>query len=217
MITIHKLGVEVSYSAQELADLRRQFEKNDFIRLPNLIDSALLQELYSQIEASEWENRAHDGIGVEICLKDSDLVSLINFVFNDQVLFRTIQDITGCENIGCFQGRVYRMVPASGHYDSWHTDVGDDRLLALSLNFGKQPYKGGTLQIQRKTNEPLEVSNVQFGHAVLFRLSDNMRHRVTNVEGDIPKTAFAGWFKSSPDLWVRLAELSRKGREEPVS
>src|SRR4026207_1448165 len=102
MITIHKLGVQGSCSDQELSALREQFLKTNFIRFQNLIDSTLLEEIYSQIEAAEWENRTHDGIGEELCVSDAGLVSLINFVLNDPHLFRIIQEITGCENIGCF-------------------------------------------------------------------------------------------------------------------
>jgi len=219
MITIRKLGVEASFSGQELADLQRQFQENHFVRLPNLIDRALLEELYSQITTAHWENRVHDGIGIEVCLKDAGLVALMNFLLNDQELFQIIQKITGCQTIGCFQGRVYRMIPSAGHYDSWHTDFGEDRLLALSLNLGKEPYQGGALQIQRNNAAglPIEAPNIQFGHAVLFRLSAELKHRVTKVEGDIPKTAFAGWFKSSPDLWSELTELSQLSQAQSAS
>ena len=211
MINIQKLGTKVAASDQDMADLRREFQQNDFICLPNLIEPALLEELHSQIESAEWENRTHDGIGVELCMSDAGLVSLINLLFNDQALFRVIQEITGCEPIGCFQGRVYRMIPNSGHYDSWHTDIGEDRLLALSLNLGKTPYGGGLLQIQKRdrSGKLIEAPNLVFGQAILFRLSNELQHRVTNVVGTTPKTAFAGWFKTSPDLRSTLTELFR--------
>lgn len=214
MIRIDKLRIDVSFSNEEIADLRSQFQKNDYIRLPNLIDPKLLEELYSQIEIANWENRTHDGIGVELCLNDPGLVSIINFLFNDHRFFRAIQTITDCQTIGCFQGRIYRMIPNSGHYDSWHTDIGEDRLIALSLNLGKDPYEGGTLQLQqRKTPGPIiEASNLHFGQAILFRLSNDLKHRVTNVVGTTAKTAFAGWFKSSPDLSSTLTELSQLNR-----
>jgi hypothetical protein len=209
MITIHKSGTDWAIPPEELFRLQHDFKQNHFIRLPNLIQADLLEEIYSQIQRSHWEERIHDGIGVEICLDDPGTVALINFLLNDQQLFQIVQTITGCEPIGCFQGRVYRMIPGSGHYDSWHTDVGEDRLLALSLNLGKEVYQGGLLQIQQRHmgDKLIEAPNPHFGHAILFRLSDELRHRVTNVEGVVPKTAFAGWFKSSPDLSSTLTEL----------
>jgi 2-oxoglutarate-Fe(II)-dependent oxygenase superfamily protein len=219
MITIHKSGIDGLLEERELLRLQLEFRKNDFMRLPNLIGNDLIEELYSQMSIAEWEDRIHDGIGTEICLADRGIVALFNFLFNDQDLFKTIGKITGCGYIGCFEGRVYRMIPDRGHHDSWHTDFGEGRLLALSLNLGKEPYEGGTLQIQPKesTDLPIEVPNIHFGDAVLFRLSDKLKHRITNVTGNVPKTAFAGWFKSAPDLWSRLNDLSQSNQTHPAS
>jgi 2OG-Fe(II) oxygenase superfamily len=78
-------------------------------------------------------------------------------------------------------------------------------LLALSINLGKQSYEGGVLEIRRhKSQESVQVVNTEFGDAILFRLADYLEHRVTNVEGTVPKTAFAGWFRSQPDFWASL-------------
>jgi len=218
MITIDKPGASCSFTEKELSRVRHDFQKNHFVRLPDLIHKVLLEEIYSQIVTADWQEKIHDGIGTEVCLNDPGTVSLINFLFNDQDLFKIIQTITACEPIGCFQGRVYRMIPNSGHYDSWHTDFGEDRLLALSLNLGKESYEGGLLQIRHDgvINSLIEAPNPHFGDAVLFQISRELRHRVTNVEGNVPKTAFAGWFKSSPDLWATLTELSQSNQTQPA-
>ena len=210
MITIHHSGIRALLSDRQIGNLIREFQENHFIRLRNLVDESLLNELFDQMNGANWENRVHDGIGIEVCLADAGLVALFNFLMNDQELFQLIQQITNCGFIGCFQGRIYRMIPSEGHYDSWHTDVGEDRLLALSLNLGKEIHEGGVLQIRSKDSERLiEAPNPSFGDAVLFRLSPALKHRVTNVTGNQPKTAFAGWFKSSPDLYSTLTELAQ--------
>jgi hypothetical protein len=41
-----------------------------------------------------------------------------------------------------------------------------------------------------------EIANTGWGDAMLFRTSKQLQHRVTDVVGNEPKTAFAGWFKS---------------------
>ena len=215
MITIDKSGTSCSFTEKGIESLRKDFQTHHFCRLPDLIDSALLEELYSQIVTADWQQMIHEGIGTEVCLNDPGTVALINFLLNDQQLFEIIQAITVCKPIGCFQGRVYRMIPDSGHHDSWHSDFGEDRLLALSLNLGKEQYEGGVLEIQ-KNDALIEVPNPQFGDAVLFQISRELKHRVTNVEGSVPKTAFAGWFKSSPDLWSTLTELSQSNQTQPA-
>jgi hypothetical protein len=37
-------------------------------------------------------------------------------------------------------------------------------------------------------------------------LANDLEHRVTEVVGIHPKTAFAGWFRSQPDFFALLKE-----------
>jgi hypothetical protein len=210
MITIHNSGMNLSLTEEQLQHAREDFQQKHFIRLPRILSTELLEEFSLRISNSDWEERIHDNIGLEVCLSDKRIVALLNFLLNDQSLFRLLERITDCNRIGSFSGRVYRMAPDSGHYDSWHTDVGEHRLLALSINLGKQPYEGGVLEIRHHTSpdRSTQVLNTGFGDAVLFRLMEGLEHRVTNVEGTVPKTAFAGWFKAQPEFWSSLTALS---------
>jgi hypothetical protein len=51
-----------------------------------------------------------------------------------------------------------------------------------------------------------ELPNPGFGDAVLFRIDERLEHRVSNVEGAVPKIAFSGWFESEPDYRTLIAE-----------
>jgi hypothetical protein len=208
MITIHKSGIQVSLTAETIDSLRQHFQLHHYIRLPKLLSEELLEEFHQQIENSEWQERIHEHIGVEVCLADPGIAALLNFLWNDQEFFRLIERITGCERIGSFDGRVYRMIPNSGHYDSWHTDNGEDRLVALSMNLTKDLYQGGVLQIRHQSSlePPTQVPNTEFGNAIVFRIESGFEHRITSIEGSTAKTAFAGWFKSHPDFWSTISQ-----------
>ena len=210
MIRIDKSGIEISTNIRDQRErLRALFDTENFLRLPKLISSDLLEELYAQILQSGWEPKSHDGIGEEVCVNDHSIEGLINFLLNDQELFDLIEGLTGCPPIGSFAGRVYRMVPGSGHYDSWHSDFGEHRLLALTINMSKEIYQGGVLQIRERhaPSNMREISNTEFGNAILFRLGANLEHRVTSIEGAVPKTAFAGWFRSEPKFWESFGSI----------
>jgi hypothetical protein len=206
VIRISRSGSSCSNSAEDIHWLTKNFKRDSYIRFPGLLSDELLRELYSQILRCEWEQRVHEEIGVELCLKDKGIDGILNFLFNDRGLFQLLQQITGCETIGSFSGRVYRMTPGSGHYDSWHGDVGEHRLLALSLNLGRDSYQGGVLRLrQRNSDQPeMSVPNTGFGDAIIFRIAPDLEHKVSSLKGDIPKTAFAGWFRSEPDFWSTL-------------
>jgi hypothetical protein len=145
----------------------------------------------------------------------SDVVlNLMHLLTNDPTFFQLIQRITGCGRIGCFTGRVYRMMQGCGHYDSWHDDVTEDRMLAMSINLSSGTYSGGILQIRDSNSHRLihQVANVGFGDGIIFRIASSLEHRVTLVDGTAPKTAFAGWFRSQTDFLSLLRNESSELR-----
>ena len=105
------------------------------------------------------------------------------------------------------------MSPDAGHYDAWHTDNADGRLAVLSINLSPRGYQGGLLQMRERGSEQVitEIANTGIGDALLFRISENLLHRVTGVEGAEPKTAFAGWFSATaPSFADRLRGLESR-------
>jgi hypothetical protein len=63
-------------------------------------------------------------------------------------------------------------------------------------------YEGGLLQLREAGSKEIlsEAANTGPGDAILFRIADHPEHRVTALKGTVPKTAFAGWFKSEPEF-----------------
>jgi hypothetical protein len=80
-------------------------------------------------------------------------------------------------------------------------------MIAMSVNLSTEPYEGGVLQIrERESKEVLhEEPSPSPGDAIIFRLDESLRHRVTAVEGEVGRTAFAGWFKSRPSFAAVLS------------
>ena len=206
-------GLSVNGSFEEL---REDFRRQHFVRLPGLLEPGLLDAVVRSIEQGEFVKRTHGGIGTEACLSQGVATSALQLIFNDPQLLAAVAAIAECGPLGCFDGRVYRMIPGAGHYDSWHSDVGEDRLVGLSVNLSPAGYEGGALEM-RYTNgtkqeyvgagfsrpkEPATwtVENGSFGSAILFRISPALRHRVSPVTGTTPRTAYAGWFRSAPDF-----------------
>lgn len=218
MIQITKSGAVVTASPAELQRLREEFECQRFVRLPEFLEPELLELVRQRIRQSEFYELVHKRIGSnkELCMQQNSVDGLLHFLTNGRSLFQAVEAITGCEPLGCFQGRVYRFIPGLGHHDAWHSDLVEDRLLALSVNLSDEVYAGGVLQIRDRRSEQIisEAPNVGFGDAILFRLADFLQHRVTEVEGTAAKTAFAGWFKSRPDFLALLKENLQAAQSE---
>jgi hypothetical protein len=99
------------------------------------------------------------------------------------------------------------MLPNSGHYDSWHDDDIKNRLVGISINLSPLQFCGGVFQIREQGSKRLimQIANTGLGDAILFRISGDLEHQVTEITGNQPKTAFAGWFQSGElDLASRL-------------
>ena len=219
-IQIGKSGVGYSDLADNLGALRAQFDRQHYLQFAELLDPELLEFVQSQIDQGEFHERVHAGIGSnrELCMTSNTAVAALQFLMNDQKLFQLIQAVTQCDQIGCFQGRIYRVNAHSGHHDSWHNDMGEHRLVGMSINLSRELYSGGRLQIRDHLSGEIvtEVANPGLGDAVIFRLSDRFQHRITDVEGTTSKTAFAGWFRAQPDFRSLLRKPAEARGEEPV-
>jgi hypothetical protein len=168
----------------------------------------MLERIRRVIESEEFGVQDHGGLKTELSMRTTRAATLLGFLINDPTLFEQIRAITGCERIGTFVGRIYRMLPGPEHEDSWHDDVTEGRMVAMSLNLGEAPYSGGVLEIRDRDSKRVlhRVENTGPGDALLFRIARGLQHRVTAVEGSVPKTAYAGWFTSNRDF-----ELLRPG------
>jgi hypothetical protein len=193
----------VTGSETALATAQEAFSTNHCVKVPGFLAGDLLSEILAQIRQEDFYERAQEGLGSEACLEqNSPIPALLWLLINDDRVFRVIEAVTGCPPIGSFYGRVYRFTDSPRHHDDWHDDLGDNRLVALSVNLSSHPYEGGLLQIRDAVSGEIrhEATNTGPGDALIFRIAPELQHCVSKVTGDQPKTAFAGWFKSSPDF-----------------
>lgn len=105
---------------------------------------------------------------------------------------------------------MYKLIPDSEHAFDWHDDLQEhSRLIAMSINMSAGTYCGGLLQIREVRSGKIvgEVANTGFGNTALFRISQDLEHRVTGLDGGAARTSFVGWFKSQPGIYSHLGRL----------
>ncbi len=200
MIQLQKSGLIID--ADDVQRLKSEFDRNSCVLLPKLLDAELLNYLQLRLEQPLWRSRTDEGIATEDVLDDSRALSLLHFVTNSPAFVTAVCDISGCADTSLFLGRIYRFIPNSVHYDSWHDDLGDEadrRLIGMSVNLGSRNYAGGYLQLRdREAGRTIfAIANTGWGDATLFRISKHLEHRVTAVTGTQPRIAFAGWFRAN--------------------
>jgi hypothetical protein len=206
MIQLTRSGLVFTDRGDEVITLRGDFDRQHGVRLRQLLAPDLLRLIQIQVGRSQFHERKYPEAGtpppVALSLAaNSDAFTLLRFLVNNYQLFQVVRQIAGVGRIGSVEGDVYRMVPGLGHFDSWHDDLGGDRLLAMAINLSTETYRGGLLQIREAESRRIvyEVANTGFGDAVLFRIGPQLEHRVTAVEGTAARTVFAAWFLPEPD------------------
>ncbi len=226
LIQITRRGLKFSGSKKDIHGLRGEFNRRHCLKFRNFLETELMREIAQGIQTARFHTMVHKGIGVEACMGVNKAYLLLLFLTNDAKFFDLMQEITECGEIGCFNARVYRMVPGKGHYDSWHDDAQkkDRRFIAMSINLSEQIYKGGLLQIRQKGAGTAgeKIANTGFGDAIIFRIHPRFEHRVTTLKGNQPKTALAGWFQEIPDFNLLLKKKGRgrlslrRGSHQPM-
>lgn len=215
MIQLTRSGL-VAPVAGEVDELAGTFAREHCVRLRGFLEPSILSRFAAAIEAGPFVPRVHDELdppATDLWFSDPVARGTLLFFFNDPSLFAFIRRLTGCGPIGCFIGSVYRMTAELGHADTWHDDWWGGRLIALSLNLSPVAYRGGLLRIRDQHSQRIlhEVANTGFGDAVIFRLSTEIEHLVTEVLPGPAKTAYAGWFQSAPARATLIRQAAGAG------
>src|SRR5712692_8137964 len=106
MIRIGRSGTVTSYGPKNLESLRGRFSQQNYFRFPSLLEPEFLDFVQVQIAQGEFYERVHEGIASnkELCMRQNSAFAALLLLMNDEKLFQTVQDITQCGPIGCFEG-----------------------------------------------------------------------------------------------------------------
>ena len=214
MIQLTRRGVVFNGTQEDLDSLRKKYDCDNYVVLPRVYEPALFENIMCRVEAAQFSPREHgkDGkVGHEFCMADLVTTAMLEFLASNPAFLRIIEHITGQPRIGEFEGRVYRLTDSARHAFDWHNDAAGGRVVSMSVNLSPQIYDGGTLQLNRCDSEEIlqEIRNTGLGDAVLFRISRDLVHRVLGVRGDIPKTAFAGWFLQGEGFLPKMSRMPK--------
>lgn len=210
MIQMTRRGLAVTGKDADLKSLRKNFDRQHCLLLKDFLHPEVVSLILPFLQRAEYLPAQYKHVGSELRMEPNLALDTLSFLANDAKLFGLVQMITGCGSIGCFQGRVYRLIPNPQHNFDWHDDLHEpSRLITMSVNLSEGMFRGGVLQIREVSSEEIisEVANTGFGDAVLFRISESLLHRVTGIEGDMPRTSFTGWFKSEPGIHPHARKL----------
>jgi 2OG-Fe(II) oxygenase superfamily len=201
MLQVGRSSLVCTESPEKLDVMRRSFQRLHALHLPCFLHAELLKLVQHNLRRARFSEREDEGLARELCMAPNSTLAMLLLVFNDTRLFEVIRRITGCAAIASYAGRIYEMHQAA-HYDGWHSDVDGTRLIGMSVNLTGEAFSGGRFELRATGGHQVtwSMANTEPGDAVVFEISDALQHRVTEVEGHVPRVTFAGWFQSQPDF-----------------
>jgi 2OG-Fe(II) oxygenase superfamily len=211
---IDRFGFNLNQST--LTRAQEDFSRTECAFIPGLIEPALARRFAHDLDNEVWTPLAHQladetefGSDLSVSQK-SPTLHAFHLLLNSPPLFKAIQMISRCRPISCFAGRIYRNLPSPEHHLDWHDDLQTPvRLVGLSISLTIGTAGGGRFRVRRKSTREIlaEVSPSDAGNAHIFRIDRSLEHCVTATEGQLPRTAFAGWFQSWPDRETLIRDL----------
>ena len=194
-------GITISETV-DWRGVRANFKRANHLRIPGFIEPGLFEVMRKYLQKAQFEESEYGAVGRDLALWNSPVAGALHLLMNDPALLKCVRRLSGCGPVGSFTGRLYRMIARPGMDFDWHSDLKENDLrvgVAMTINLGMRPYRGGMLQMRHEDDQAIaEIPNAGPGDAIIFRLARDLRHRVTPVEGKVPKTAFTGWFMSAP-------------------
>ncbi len=204
-ITLTHDGPVLDLNDSSLGRLRADWLARHCVVLERFLDPRLVAAVRRQIASGTFGAFVHEESGHEAKMDDNAAVWLLDFLMNGPELLQAIGRVTD-RPVTWFHGRVYRLTPGTDEGHDWHKDYEIGRQIGVSVNLTEGAFAGGVLQLRDAVTKVTlsEVANTGSGDGVIFRLGDDVQHRVLPVTGHVARLAFAGWFYTGPTLRERL-------------
>jgi len=180
----------------QLESLRTSFDGHHCLRLRHFLEGPLLERIQRYVAEGEFSARRYKGVWTDVCMDQGKAPELLMLLMNDPHLFESVRTITACRRIGRFDGVVSRMTPGRQRDEPWHGDIFGHQMVEMSIDLSTRRYSGGVLEIRdRYTGQVVHrLGDSEPGDATLVRLAPFLQHRVTAIEGESPRTVYAGRF-----------------------
>jgi len=138
---------------------------------------------------------AYQGGKVGEDLRTGPTADVVGKRTNDPRLLEFVQTITGSPPLTKCIGRVFRLFPMADDLP-WHTDAEGGRLADLIIHLSPVQHEGARFEMRDKQTQAIfnTVDKMEFGDALLIRISPNIEHHYKAVTGTVPKVTFSGWF-----------------------
>lgn len=195
---ISSTGIRLDAAPDTVAALQREFIERHALVFQNALAQEFFAKLQSLLSNSRFAIRQTPKVGEQEIESPAIAGHALSFVLGNKFLMNWINQVTACTVSRHVLGGIARLQAVSGQQLDWHDDRLDTpvRQLAMTINLSSIAYAGGDFELRRKGHQDIlfRHHHGEPGSIVLFRVDQQIEHRVTPVVTGGPRLVYAGWF-----------------------
>jgi hypothetical protein len=192
-----EIGPQKTSFPGDAEEAKAHFQQFHAIGIRSLLEPSFLNAVVRVCDSVAFGPGRTDAPGFrEVELSPQRAGRLLNLAVNRPAFLRWLEEITGCEPLREFGGRLTQTLNRPGDELLWHDDFleREGRRLALVLNLSTQPFDGGEFALRRKGQATIfEHKYTTLGSALIFEVNQSLEHRVQPLTSGGPRRVFAGW------------------------
>lgn len=195
-----RIGQSDTHLPADDTPYRAAFAAQRALVLPGALAPDLLTRLRALSRQSAFVSNPLAGLGHREIERPRLTATAVDLMLTRQILFRWLEQVTGCAPITRAGGDVARTHAAPDDRLDWHDDLNAPesamRRLAITIALDDLAYSGGLFELRRvgSTAPLLAYKHERAGTAVIFEVSPELEHRVRPLTGGGPRLVYAGWF-----------------------
>ena len=121
---------------------------------------------------------------------------MLSLVLSHESVLDWVGKVGGRGPVNRVAGQLASYSAGHGEFLDWHDDNFEDRKIAVVIDLSEHEFEGGEFEMRLRGKEtPHFKHRLQgFGTALIFRVADDVEHRLLPVTDGGPRRTFAGWF-----------------------
>ncbi len=204
MIQFTKDGVKATITPEGMRAARQTFEKDKFLRMPNLIAPDLAEVVRQGMERDGFEQPTEATMKstyggwygpVRQDLNPGPTIKLLDARVNDPKFLKFVQEVGGTPPLGRCVGRVFRLRQTEEDH-VWHTDAEGGRLADIVIDLSAERYTGGAFEMRDAATKKIftVMTDMQYCEGALARIDARIEHHNLKVTSKTQRITYVGWF-----------------------
>lgn len=193
-LTIGAGATQVHADAPAIAAMRQAVDRYGGLLVPRALAPDLLGQFQALAARAALQPVTTRGIARRDTAVSPAIILPLCMALARQPFFDWIAAVTGCPPVAHVEGVLARM--KTGDTVGWHRDAAlGIRHVAMVIILSDTPHEGGRFELRRKSDgTPLMAHRgAPAGTLALFRIGEDLQHRVTPLTSGGPRLSFSAW------------------------